>query len=188
MQDAGCPAMLTYGKRSHIYILSCVCLLLLLTGIINFINLYLIGTQRRGKEYGLKNVRYKRNDTFPADINRKRTFSWLCFITGLVTDRDNDNPCQPFVEYPFTYTSFDFWLSAGIWVISPILTSIYPFVKYNYASPVSSIRDATQSKRTVHTRILFLLYNTSSHSCSSVFPFISTSSFRSYYTRNQDFA
>ncbi len=60
------------------------------------------------------------------------------------------------LEYPFTYTSFDFWLSAGIWVILPILTSIYPFVKYNYASPVSSIRDATQSKRTVHTRILFL--------------------------------
>ena len=54
VQDAGCPAMLTYGKRSHIYILSCVCLLLLLTGIINFINLYLIGTQRWGNEYGLK--------------------------------------------------------------------------------------------------------------------------------------
>ncbi len=101
VQDAGCPAMLTYGKRSHIYILSCVCLLLLLTGIINFINLYLIGTQRRGKEYGLKNVRYKRNDTFPADINRKRTFSRLCFITGLVTDRDNNNPCQPFVRILF---------------------------------------------------------------------------------------
>lgn len=97
-------------------------------------------------------------------------------------------PVSRLLEYPFTYTSFDFWLSAGIWVILPILTSIYPFVKYNYASPVSSIRDATQSKRTVHTRILFFLYNTSSHSCSSVFPFISTSSFRSYYTRNQDFA
>lgn len=65
-------------------------------------------------------------------------------------------PVSRLLEYPFTYTSFDFWLSAGIWVILPILTSIYPFVKYNYASPVSSIRDATQSKRTVHTRILFL--------------------------------
>lgn len=38
-------------------------------------------------------------------------------------------PVSRLLEYPFTYTSFDFWLSAGIWVILPILTSIYPFVK-----------------------------------------------------------
>lgn len=72
-------------------------------------------------------------------------------------------PVSRLLEYPFTYTSFDFWLSAGIWVILPILTSIYPFVKYNYASPVSSIRDATQSKRTVHTRILFSFYTIHLH-------------------------
>lgn len=157
VQDAGCPAMLTYGKRSHIYILSCVCLLLLLTGIINFINLYLIGTQRRGKEYGLKKMFGIKGTTLFLQILTENgllvgcalLLAWLLIEITII-------PVSRLLEYPFTYTSFDFWLSAGIWVISPILTSIYPFVKYNYASPVSSIRDATQSKRTVHTRILFL--------------------------------
>lgn len=157
VQDAGCPAMLTYGKRSHIYILSCVCLLLLLTGIINFINLYLIGTQRRGKEYGLKKMFGIKGTTLFLQILTENgllvgcalLLAWLLIEITII-------PVSRLLEYPFTYTSFDFWLSAGIWVILPILTSIYPFVKYNYASPVSSIRDATQSKRTVHTRILFL--------------------------------
>ena len=141
----------------HIYILSCVCLLLLLTGIINFINLYLIGTQRRGKEYGLKKMFGIKGTTLFLQILTENgllvgcalLLAWLLIEITII-------PVSRLLEYYFTYTSFDFWLSAGIWVILPILTSIYPFVKYNYASPVSSIRDATQSKRTVHTRILFL--------------------------------
>ena len=50
------PAMFLSGNHSHLIILSGVCLLLLLTGILNFINLYLVALLRRGKEYGLKKV------------------------------------------------------------------------------------------------------------------------------------
>lgn len=50
------PTMFLSGNRSHLIILSGVCLLLLLTGILNFINLYLVALLRRGKEYGLKKV------------------------------------------------------------------------------------------------------------------------------------
>lgn len=48
--------MLSSGNSSHIYILSGVCALLLLVGIINFVNIYLIFMMMRSKEYGIKKV------------------------------------------------------------------------------------------------------------------------------------
>lgn len=46
--------MFSAGSYSHLWIMIGVCLLVLLAGIINFINIYLVVMLRRGKEYGLK--------------------------------------------------------------------------------------------------------------------------------------
>lgn len=48
--------MFSAGSYSHLWIMIGVCLLVLLAGIINFINIYLVVMLRRGKEYGLKKV------------------------------------------------------------------------------------------------------------------------------------
>lgn len=45
-----------YGVRAYVQMLAGVCLLLFLSGVINFVNLYLVSSQKRGKEYGLKRV------------------------------------------------------------------------------------------------------------------------------------
>lgn len=52
--SSGETTMFLYGSKHQIGILSGVCLLMLLTGILNFVNLYLVAMLRRGKEYGLK--------------------------------------------------------------------------------------------------------------------------------------
>lgn len=44
------------GTYSHLAIMAGLCLLILFTGILNFINIYLVAMLRRGKEYGLKKV------------------------------------------------------------------------------------------------------------------------------------
>ncbi len=45
-----------HGNRQHILLLSAVCLLVLLTGIINFVNLYLIQIMKRSREFAIKKV------------------------------------------------------------------------------------------------------------------------------------
>ena len=73
---------------------------------------------------------YKRQDKMLTDINYLKGISG----TSMQTEKDNrESSLEVNImkmcirdRYYFTYTSFDFWLSAGIWVILPILTSIYP--------------------------------------------------------------
>jgi hypothetical protein len=50
------PNMWHYSSRSHILVLMGVCLLLLLAGILNFVNIYLVFMLKRSKEYGIKKV------------------------------------------------------------------------------------------------------------------------------------
>lgn len=45
-----------YSSHSHILILTGVCMLLLLAGILNFVNIYLVFMLKRSKEYGIKKV------------------------------------------------------------------------------------------------------------------------------------
>ena len=48
--------MFSYGVRSYLYVIGGICLLLFLTGVINFLNLYLVSSLKRGKEYGVKRI------------------------------------------------------------------------------------------------------------------------------------
>lgn len=157
IQDVECPTMLSYGNRSHLYILYGVCLLLLLTGIINFVNLYLIGTQRRGKEYGLKKVfGIKGRGLFLQILAENGMLVGCALLVAWLLIEITAVPVDRLLEYSFTYTSFDLWISLGTLTVLPVLTSIYPFIKYNYTSPIHSIRDITRTRRSVRTRMLFL--------------------------------
>lgn len=151
------PAMFLSGSRSHITILTGVCLLLLLTGVLNFINLYLVALLRRGKEYGLKKVFGACGRTLFANIwienmllvSSALLMAWLIIeITSI--------PTEYLFHIHFSYTVFDGWLSIGILLLLPVITSIYPYVKYNYTSPIRSIRSVGWGSHSVHSRMFFL--------------------------------
>ena len=151
------PAMFLSGSRSHITILTGVCLLLLLTGVLNFINLYLVALLRRGKEYGLKKVFGACGRTLFASIwienmllvSSALLMAWLIIeITSI--------PTEYLFNIHFSYTVFDGWLSIGILLLLPVITSIYPYVKYNYTSPIRSIRSVGWGSHSVHSRMFFL--------------------------------
>ncbi len=55
-KTAGCPAMLTYGKRSHIYILSCVVLIVIAYRHYKLHQSLFDRHTTEGKEYGLKKM------------------------------------------------------------------------------------------------------------------------------------
>lgn len=151
------PAMFLSGNRSHLIILSGVCLLLLLTGILNFINLYLVTLLRRGKEYGLKKVFGVCGRTLFANIWIENTLLVLsALLVSWLIIEIMSTPTEYLFDIHFSYTAFDGWLSASILLLLPVITSIYPYIKYNYTSPILSIRSIGVQSHSKHFRMFFL--------------------------------
>ena len=149
--------MFLSGEKSHLYILCGVCLLLLLTGILNFVNIYLMCMLRRGKEYGLKKVYGANKSNMFLQIwleNFLLTASALLIAWFII--EVTQIPVSHLLNTQFTYIAFDGWLSLGILLLLPIITSIYPFVKYSLVSPIRSIQSIGWSSRSVRSRMVFL--------------------------------
>ena len=149
--------MFPTGQKSHLYILSGVCLLLFLTGLLNFINLYLVAMLRRGKEYGLKKVYGVSRSTLFLQIwleNFLLSTSALLIAWFLI--EVTQIPVNHLLNTHFTYIPFDGWLSLGILLILPLIASIYPFMKYSFSSPIRSIQSIGWGNRSVHSRMVFL--------------------------------
>lgn len=151
------PAMFLSGNHSHLIILSGVCLLLLLTGILNFINLYLVALLRRGKEYGLKKVFGVCGRTLFANIWIENTLLVLsALLVSWLIIEIMSAPTEYLFDTHFSYTAFDGWLSASILLLLPVITSIYPYIKYNYTSPILSICSIGVQSHSKHFRMFFL--------------------------------
>ena len=149
--------MFLSGEKSHLYILCGVCLLLLLTGILNFVNIYLMCMLRRGKEYGLKKVYGANKSNMFLQIwleNFLLTASALLIAWFII--EVTQIPVSHLLNTQFTYIAFDGWLSLGILLLLPIITSIYPFVKYSLDSTIRSIQSIGWSSRSVRSRMVFL--------------------------------
>ena len=157
VESAECPTMLSSGNSSHIYILSGVCALLLLVGIINFVNIYLIFMMMRSKEYGIKKVfGLSRGTLFLQIWTENFLIACLALLIAWFIIEIISMPIARLLNAPFPYTSFDVWLSLTIIMALPLLTSLYPFIKYSCTPPTVSIRNISTSFRSVRIRMIFL--------------------------------
>ena len=146
-----------YSSRFHLWVLSGVCLLLLLAGILNFVNIYLVFMLKRSKEYGISKVFGMRGRTLFLQLWTENVlmvivalfFAW--FLIEMFSGYANR-----LLESNIMYTAFDWQLSLAIFILLPLLTTIYPYLKYNYLPPVVSISTIGTSRQSVKTRTLFL--------------------------------
>ena len=65
-------------------------------------------------------------------------------------------PVNHLFQESIGYTWFDLWLSLGFITIMPLLTSIYPYIRYNYRTAITSIRHIGTNRQSVHVRMVFL--------------------------------
>lgn len=146
-----------HGSRSHIFLLAGVCLLVLLTGVINFINLYLVWMMKRSKEYGIKKIFGIQGRALFVQLWIENMIIITCalFIAWVLVEV-TAVPVDRLLESKVSYTAFDIWLSLGIWLLLPLLTCIYPYLKYNYLPPIVGIRAISTTKQSVITRLAFL--------------------------------
>ena len=152
------PEMSHHGNRSHVFLLVGVCLLILLTGMINFINLYLVLMMKRSKEYSIKRIFGVQGYSlfFQLWIENMLLITGALFIAWLLIEITTI-PVRNLLGSDISYTVFDIWLSLGIWLLLPLLTCLYPYIKYNYLSPIVGIRTISTTKQSVFTRMAFLL-------------------------------
>lgn len=146
-----------HGNRSHIFLLAGVCLLVLLTGVINFINLYLVLIMKRSKEFSVKKIFgiHRRTFFFQLWIENALLITGALFIAWLLIEV-TAVPINRLLGSEVSYTGFDIWLSLSIWLILPLLTCIYPYYKFNYRSPIVGIRTVSTTKQSVTARLTFL--------------------------------
>lgn len=152
------PEMEHHGNRSHTFLLAGVCLLVLLTGVINFINLYLVLMMKRSKEYGIKKIFGVQGRMLFAQlwVENMLLITSALFLSWLLIEITTV-PVGHLLGNDIAYTAFDVWLTFGIWLLLPLLTCIYPYIKYNYLSPIVGIRSVSSTKQSVFTRMIFLL-------------------------------
>ena len=155
-EDMGELEMFNRGHRYHLYILEGVGLLLLLTGLLNFVNLYLITQSKRARGYGLRKVFGASNRLLFAQIFLENfllvivalalAWLWIGVSVGWVN--------QVFDISGYTL-GFDCWITVAILFVLPLITSVYPYIKFSSAVPTSYIR-SIQGNDTVRTRMVFL--------------------------------
>lgn len=146
-----------FSSRSHLLILMGVCLLLLLAGILNFVNIYLVFMLKRSKEYGVKKVFGLRGRSLFLQLWTENTLMiTLALLLAWFFIEVFAGYANRLLESDIPYTAFDWQLSLGVLVLLPLLTTVYPFIKYNYLPPIVSIRSIGSSRQSVATRTVFL--------------------------------
>ena len=131
-----------HGNQTSIAVLTIVGLLILLVGVINFINIYTAVVLRRGREFGMKKVFGAPGyQIFFQLLAENMVLIGLALLIAMsLTEVLNPvvRNLLGFDQLPFR--SFDLLLSLGLLLLLPLVTTLFPFLHYNYSAPVTSLR------------------------------------------------
>lgn len=146
------------GNKEHITILSIVACMLMLVGIFNFINIYTVIMLKRAREFGVKKVYGASGFQIFFQIYMENVLMvafallmiWMLIeITAGLFATVYAIPVKPDMV-------FDLSLSLLLLFGLPMITSIYPFLRYNYSSPITSLRSVNVGGQSIVSRALFL--------------------------------
>lgn len=146
------------GNRSNMLVLSIVGLLVMLVGVLNFINIYTVVMMKRAREFGMKKVFGANTKQVILQLLGENTvmigialfIAWACIEAS-------KGVLESWLGIPqISNPDFDLLLSAVILLILPVITSAYPFFKYNYSKPISSLRSISIGGNSTVSRSVFL--------------------------------
>lgn len=64
----------------------------------------------------------------------------VALLTAWLLVEASQIPVSQLMGERIGYSAFDWQISLGFLVLLPLVTSVYPYIKYNYLSPIASIR------------------------------------------------
>lgn len=158
-------SLMNHGNSSYLFILSGVVALLLAVGILNFVNLYMVMLMKRSREYGIKKVLGLSRLSLLGEIWLENFVLVLAslFVAWLLIEI-TVVPVECLLGEQISYTVFDVWLSLGILLLLPLLTSVYPYVKYGYRLPIQSMRNIGM-RYSITSRVLSWAFSMSLRCC-----------------------
>ena len=147
------------GNFTYIWILSLVAFMILLVGIFNFVNIYSVVVLRRGREFGMKKVFGAGAKMMFAQLYIENLLmAAIAILLGWVLiEITNPLVHNQLGIIPVSNTRFDLLLTGLILFILPLFTSLIPFIRYNYAAPITSLRSVNSNGGSIVSRKLFLL-------------------------------
>lgn len=149
--------MYYHGNASVCWILLAVMILILVVGIVNFINLYIVYCQRRALESGVRRVFGRQTRQLFFELWSELMILTLAavFAAWLFVEL-----ATPFVEQMLgntnAGTSFDILVSVGIIIVLPLLAAVYPFVQQFRYSPSTILRQKTGTVQSIKARTVIL--------------------------------
>ena len=149
-----------HGNKQSIIILGIIIALLFGVGLFNYTNIQTVLTLKRGREFGIKKVFGAGRGKVFIQLwteNAMITFGAL-MLTGLFVEIVSVclaswlemKELAP--DYGFTLT-----LMGALFLILPILVTIYPFLRYALSAPITSLRSVNISGQSIVSRSIFLM-------------------------------
>ena len=125
------------GNYNNILVLAVVTIALLIIGLFNFINIYTVMMLKRAREFGVKKVYGAgAKDVFAQIFTENFILTGMALCISWCIIEITGGMMEHVLRIPQTSnTEFSATLSVGILILLPLLTSIYPFIRYNYVSP-----------------------------------------------------
>lgn len=148
------------GNTDVLKLLALVSGLILLVGLFNYVNLYTVVMQKRGKELGIKQI-------FGA--SKKQIFGQLyvenmclngiaLLVVWLIVEVTRQVVATKYGILVQSDSGFDWLLSGSVLFVLPFLTALYPFWKYTHAVPVSSLHSVFVGGKSLVSRFVFLFF------------------------------
>lgn len=150
--------MYRFGNPGYISVLKAVAFLMGLIGLLNFVNIYTVIMSRRSREFGIKKVFGAGKAAIFVQIYVENMLLaglalLLCWtileVTRYLFYNELYIPVASDVRFDLLASAIVLW---GL----PLLTTVYPYLKFTRSLPVNSIRAITTSRVSVRSRMVFL--------------------------------
>ncbi len=148
------------GNFANVMILSGVAFLILLVGIFDFINIYTVLMLKRARELGMKKVFGAKAIQILVQLTGESLvmIGGALFTAWLLIEISREAIGNLLGITQVDNIKFDLLLSLTILIVLPVVTSIYPFIKYNYSTPISSLRSVNVYGNSVVSRSIFIVF------------------------------
>ena len=150
--------MIQKGNNNNIIILSSVLILLLVIGFFNYLNIYTVLSLNRAREFGVKKV-YGANGkyVFGQIWVENLLLTLIAMLVVWTIIELTGGLMESLFSIPIkSNLLFDVYISFFVLFIFPVLVSLHPAIKYNYAPPIVSLRSVNIAGKSVVSRVVFL--------------------------------
>ena len=155
--------MILRGNKDNVYILCIAAGLLLLIGVFNFINVYTVIMLRRTREFGIRKIYGAgRSNIFTCIYAENMIMVIIALLLSWLFLEITGKLMQLHLGIPeLSNIHFDFGISLAIGLLLPLITTLYPFLRYTRATPITSLQSVYMKgsgSSVSRTSFLFIQY------------------------------